>query len=61
MYTMYDELGLILAQIGHVNIRNYPLMDWRFQMMLIQHSVKIQLAVQHSVKSTASWLDDFGK
>ena len=30
--------------------RNYILMYWWFPMMFIQHSVKIWLAVQHSVK-----------
>ena len=33
---------------------SYLLMYWKFQTMLIQHSVKILLADQHSVKSTAS-------
>mgnify|MGYP001803931096 CR=1 FL=1 len=30
-------------------------MYWKFQMMLIQYSVKIWWAIQHSVKITASW------
>ena len=40
---------------------NYLLMNWKFPMMLMQHSVRIWFAVQHSVKNTASWLVDAGK
>ena len=36
-----------------------PLMYWI--LMLLQHSVKILLAVQHSVKGTASWLVHIAK
>ena len=43
-------------------IKLYYLLPYQeFPIMLIHHSVKIWLAVQHSVKSTESWLDDIGK
>ena len=35
---------------------NYLLSYWRLPMILIQQSVKVWLAVQHSVNNTASWL-----
>ena len=35
----------------------YLFMYWKFQMMLIQHSVKIRLAFQHAVKSTSNLVD----
>ena len=40
---------------------DYLLLYWKFPLIDIQHSVKIWLVVQHSVKSIASWLVDIGK
>ena len=40
---------------------NYLLLYWKFPMMHIQLSAAIWLTVQHSVKSTASWLVGIGK
>ena len=39
---------------------NLLLINYEFPITLIQYLVKFWLAVQHSVKSTASWLVDIG-
>ena len=54
-----QNLILCMHHEGYLNNSSY--VNWKFPMMHIQHSVEIWLAVQHSVKSTASWLVDIGK
>ena len=44
------------VRVEHDNIR--IITCWKFPAMVIQHSVKIWLTVQHSVKINSSWLVD---
>ena len=56
----FSGLYLVKISIGHRNYM-YLIMYSEFSMMLIQHSVKFWLSVQHSGESSASWLVDIGK
>ena len=57
---MPEKHSTLTSWRGQVNI-GIGLMTWKFLTMLMQHSVKIWLAVQDSDKCTASWLVDNGK
>ena len=66
-YSPHNSLNLSLEDPTNNNgawwYWSYLLINWKFPMMLmrIRYSVKFWLAVDYSVKSKASWLDDIRK